>query len=488
MPCTNFVDWQIGNQKNYYLILTSYNKKISNLERNPILVVDDEPSYLELMKGLLNQEGFINIITRENPLEVLPLLERTDIDLILLDIFMPQMNGLDLLEKIYAEYPSIPVIVITAVNEVDIALKAVKLGAYEFITKPPDTDRLFLTIRRALTKRLLEFERDSLRRTVLEQERPQNRFPDIITDSPLMSKVFDIAEIFAPTNETILIAGETGTGKDMIARKIHDLSPRRNKPFIAVNLASISSSLFESELFGYRKGTFTGATEDKAGYFEAANGGTIFLDEIGELPLPLQGKLLRTIQYNEIYRIGEAKPINLDLRIISATNKNLLEAVNKKEFRADLYYRINRGYIFLPPLRNRGDDIIILAEHFLEIGNKTYNRNIQGFSDDVLEALKSYSFPGNVRELENIILNAVAKTAGDDYIKSVDLPAEYLKTREHKSQKTKLISISEAEEDHILSVMKTVDNSVQRAAPILGVSERTLQRKLKAIREKKSQT
>jgi two-component system response regulator HydG len=456
------------------------------LERNPILVVDDETSYLELMKGLLNQEGYINVITRENPLEVLPLLERTDVDLILLDIFMPQMNGLDLLEKIYSEYPSIPVIVITAVNEVQIALKAIKLGAYEFITKPPDTDRLFITIRRALTKRLLESERDSLRKSVLEQRPLKSRFPDIITDSSLMSKVFDIVEIFSPTNETILIAGETGTGKDLIARKIHDLSPRKDKPFVAVNLASISSSLFESELFGYKKGTFTGASDDKAGYFESANGGTIFLDEIGELPLSLQGKLLRTIQYNEIYRIGEAKPINLDLRIISATNKNLLEAVNKKEFRADLYYRLNRGYIYLPPLRSRGDDIVILAEHFLESGNKTYNRNIQGFSDDVLEALKNYQFPGNVRELENIILNAVARTLDDDYIKSVDLPEEYLKIREQKSHKAKLISISDAEEEHIINVMKSVGNSVQRAAPVLGVSERTLQRKLKALREKGS--
>jgi two-component system response regulator HydG len=454
------------------------------LERNPILVVDDESSYLELMKSILNQEGYINVITKENPLEVLPLLERTDVDLILLDIFMPQMNGLDLLEKIYAEYPSIPVIVITAVNEVQIALKAVQMGAYEFITKPPDTDRLFLTIRRALTKRLLESERDSLRRAILEQKPTVSYFPDIITDSPIMNKVFEIVEIFSPTNETILIAGETGTGKDLIARKIHDLSPRKDKPFIAVNLASISSSLFESELFGYKKGTFTGANEDKAGYFEAANGGTIFLDEIGELPLNLQGKLLRTIQYNEIYRIGEAKPINLDLRIISATNKNLLEAVNKREFRADLYYRLNRGYIYLPPLRNRGNDIIILAEHFLELGNKTYNRNIQGFSDEVMEALKNYPFPGNVRELENIILNAVAKTVTEEYIKSVDLPSEYLKTREQKSTKAKLITISDAEEEHIINVLGSVGNSVQRAAPVLGVSERTLQRKLKTIRDR----
>ncbi len=256
---------------------------------------------------------------------------------------MPQKSGLDLLEEIYAQFPKIPVIIITAVDEVEVALKAIKLGAYEFITKPPDTDRLFLTIKRALGKRLLETERDSLRKALSDEKPEQKVFSDIITDSPHMFKVFELVEIFAPTNETVLISGETGTGKDLLARKIHDLSPRQNGPFIAVNLASISPSLFESELFGHKKGTFTGAGNDKMGYFEAAQKGTIFLDEIGELPLELQGKLLRTIQYNEIMRLGDPKPINLDIRIISATNRNLLDAVNIKEFRADLYYRLNRG-------------------------------------------------------------------------------------------------------------------------------------------------
>ncbi len=454
------------------------------MESSPILVVDDENSYLELVKGLLNDEGYKNVLTENNPLKVMPLLDRTDVDLILLDVYMPEMNGLDLLEKIYAEYPSIPVVIVTAVNEVEIALKAVKLGAYEFITKPPDTDRLFLTIQRALSKRLLESERDSLRKAFIEEKAERIVFSDLITDSALMYKVFELVEIFAPTNETVLITGETGTGKDLIAKKIHDLSPRRDYQFIPVNLASISTSLFESELFGHRKGTFTGAHGDKMGYFESANKGTIFLDEIGELPMHLQGKLLRTIQYNEVYRIGDSKPVNLDIRIISASNKNLLEAVNKKEFRADLYYRLNRGFIHLPPLSKRGSDIVILAEYFLEAGNKVYNRNILGFSEEVLEAFKSYSFPGNIRELENIIMNAVVKTSNEEYIKEIDLPAEYLKKPEVKTQPTKLMTLEDAEEEHILNVMKYVNNSVQSAAPILGVSERTLQRRLKTIREK----
>ena len=451
---------------------------------NTILIVDDELSYLELMKGLLRQEGYINVLTEENPLNVLSILSSMEVELILLDIYMPQMSGLELLEKIYALYPKIPVIVVTAVDKVEVALNAIKLGAYEFITKPPNTDRLLLTMQRALGKRLLENERDSLRKAISDEKPEQRVFSDIITDSRLMFKVFELVEIFAPTNETVLIAGETGTGKDLIAKKLHDLSPRRNKPFIAVNLASISTSLFESELFGHKKGTFTGAGEDKMGYFEAARGGTIFLDEIGELPLELQGKLLRTIQYNEIMRIGDPKPINLDIRILSATNRNLLDAVNNKEFRADLYYRLNRGYIHIPPLRKRGDDILILADHFLEIGNKTYDRNILGFSEEVVDELRTYSFPGNVRELENIILNAVAKTSNSQYIDTIDLPLALHVEKDNTNQTGKLISLEDALEEHILYVMKMMSNSVQKAAPILGVSERTLQRRLKTIRDK----
>ena len=238
-------------------------------------------------------------------------------------------------------------------------------------------------------------------------------------------------------------------------------------------------------MFGHKKGTFTGAGDDKIGYFEAARGGTIFLDEIGELPLELQGKLLRTIQYNEIMRIGDPKPISLDMRVISATNRNLLDDVKSKKFRADLYYRINRGYINIPPLRKRGDDILILADHFLEIGNKTYDRNILGFSEEVIAELRSYHFPGNIRELENIIINAVATTANNQYIESIDLPEALHDAHDPDVETGKLTALDNVIEDHILYVMKKMGNNVQKAAPILGVSERTLQRRLKTIRENK---
>ncbi len=359
------------------------------MTNNSILIIDDEVSYLELLKGLLLEEGYCEVMTENSPLNVMNILASNEIDLILCDIYMQEMSGMELLEQIAQKYPQIPVIMVTAVNDVKIALKAIDLGAYEFITKPPDIDRLFLTIKRALEKRLLDLERNTLREiSESHGKKIREDFSDIVTNSKQMQKVFELIEIFSPTNETILLTGETGTGKDLIAKKIHQLSPRSEKPMVVVNLASISPSLFESELFGHEKGSFTGATNEKQGYFESATGGTLFLDEIGELPKDLQGKLLRAIQYNEIYRIGSTKPIKLNTRIIAATNKNLLESITNGEFRTDLYYRLTRGFINLPPLRDRKGDIDILANYFLTAGNLIYNKNVHGFSDEIISMLK----------------------------------------------------------------------------------------------------
>ncbi len=448
-----------------------------------ILIVDDEKNYLELMKSLLQEEGYQNITTEWNPRNVESILNNNTIDIVLLDVYMPGLNGLELLENLIPQYPQISFIMITGVDDVQIALKAVKLGAYEFITKPPDIDRLSLTIKRALEQKLLEKERDTLRGSVDESGVSKEKFKEIITESPSILKVFELIEIFAPTNETVLITGETGTGKDLIAKKIHQLSPRKDKPLVTVNLASISPTLFESELFGHERGSFTGATNERLGYFEAANGGTIFLDEIGEMPKELQGKLLRAIQYNEIYRIGSTKPLKLDIRIITATNKNLLEAVNEKEFRADLYYRLNRGYIKLPPLRDRGEDIIILSKYFLDAGNKTYSKKAKGFSTKVLNKLMSYSFPGNIRELENLVLNSVAKTRDNELITEIDIPDVLSEKAFTAPTENTLITIDEAIKIHISKVMQYTNGNIQRAALVLGVSERTLQRRLQKIRQ-----
>jgi two-component system, NtrC family, response regulator HydG len=451
--------------------------------KETILLVDDELTYLELLKSILQQEGYSNVITESNPLNVPNILKTQSIDLILLDIYMPQMNGLQLLEQITPEYPNIPVIIITAVDDKEIALEAIKFGAYEFIIKPPDTDRLLLTIRRAIGYKLLERERDVLRGESSVPKVDENKFSNIITDSDTMRKVFNLVEIFAPTNETILIVGETGTGKDLIAKKIHDLSSRKFRPYVAVNLASISSSLFESELFGNIKGSFTGSTGDKQGYFEAANGGTIFLDEIGELPKELQGKLLRAIQYNEIFKIGSSSPIKLDIRIIAATNRDLVDAVNKGNFRADLYYRLNRGHISLPPLRKRGNDVLLISNYLIKVANSTYNKNILGLTREAIAQLRNYPFPGNVRELENIIFNSVVQSEDNQRLAFVEIP-KVSESREIEMQKSELlISFEEAEKKHIINVMGVLNNNVRKAASILGVSERTLQRKLKKIRE-----
>ncbi len=448
-----------------------------------ILVVDDEPDYLELMKGILEQEGYDKILTETNPLNVDSILKQNKIDLVILDIYMPQKNGIEVLDEIFQAYPHIPVIIVTAVDEVNIALKAVHLGAYEFIIKPPDVDRLLLSVRRALSYKLLEKERDTLRKTLHEPYHKNKAFDDIITDSSLMHKIFELVEIFAPTDETILIEGETGTGKDMIAGKIHELSTRRTKPFVAVNLASISSSLFESELFGHEKGSFTGATTERLGYFETANGGTIFLDEIGELPKELQGKLLRAIQYGEIFRIGSTTPVRLDIRIITATNKELIREVESGDFRADLYHRLNRGFIHLPPLRNRGNDVILLANYFLNAGNKKYNKNILGFSNIALELLKNYDFPGNVRELENMIFNGIVTTKSDSFINDFDIPKKILIKKYEKIQGDLLVTIDEIIKRHVIMITEYTDGDLNKAAAILGVSERTVQRRLKQIRE-----
>jgi DNA-binding NtrC family response regulator len=448
-----------------------------------ILLVDDEITYLELLKSILQQEGYSNVITESNPLNVPKILKSQKVDLILLDIYMPQMNGIQLLEKITPEYPNIPVIVITAVDDKDIALEAIKFGAYEFIIKPPDTDRLLLTIRRAIGYKLLEKERDILRQEPAPKKSSEDLFKNIITSSDEMFKVFNLVEIFAPTNETILIAGETGTGKDLIAKKIHDLSQRKNKPFVSVNLAAISPTLFESELFGHVKGSFTGADCDKRGYFEAANGGTIFLDEIGELPRELQGKLLRVIQYSEIFRIGTSQPIKLDIRIIAATNRNLMDDVSKGVFRSDLYYRLNRGHISLPPLRKRGNDVILIANYLIKHANATYNKNIEGLSRQAIAQLRHYQFPGNVRELENVIFNSVAQSPDNQRLSSVDIPNLAENAESGKVNAEVMLTLDEIEKRHIINVMSVFNNSVRKAASVLGLSERTLQRKLKKIKE-----
>jgi DNA-binding NtrC family response regulator len=453
------------------------------MNKTTLLLVDDELSFLRSLRRVLWQGGYTNVLIEQNPSNVISILETQPVDVVLLDISMPEMDGMELLEKINQKFPQTPVIMVTAQDTIDTALTAIRLGAYEYLTKPPDINRLLITVRRALEKRVSGLEIDSLRKPLQKEALPPKVFDSIITQSPLMFKVFSLVEIFAPTNETILITGETGTGKDLIAQKIHQLSGRSDKTFVEVNVASISPTLFESALFGHEKGAFTGASSFQPGYFETANGGTIFLDEIGELPKELQGKLLRVIQYGEIYRLGNTTPIKLDIRIIAATNKNLLDAIEKNEFRADLYYRLNRGYIQLPPLRERKEDLPLLMNYFLNAGNKYYKKNIPGFSDNIKKLLNRYDFPGNIRELENVVLNSIAKTNDRELIDKVDLPTTELQNiDQYYETNFNPLTLEEVERAHIIRTMVMTNNNVQKAASILGISERTLQRKLKKIR------
>ncbi|GAB4293861.1 MAG: sigma-54 dependent transcriptional regulator [Ignavibacteriaceae bacterium] len=448
-----------------------------------ILVIDDEIAFLRSIRRILWQSGFQDVFIETNPTNALDHLRKKQFDVILLDILMPETDGMTLLAIIQELYPQIPVILISAMDSYKRAFQAVKTGAYDYIVKPPDPDRLLLTIRHAIEFRLAQRERDSLRSEKISELKQPDKFRDIITASDSMKKVFSLVEIFAPTNETILITGETGVGKDLLARKIHELSGRSSGPFVHVNLASVTPSLFESELFGHQKGSFTGAASDRAGYFEAAEGGTLFLDEIGELSKEIQGKLLRAIQYSEIYRLGSTKPVKLNIRIIAATNKDLLNSVKKDQFRADLYYRLNRGYIEIPPLRKRKEDILLLANYFLKTGNKTYNKHIQEIHPAVVDKLISYDYPGNIRELENLILNAVAKENGS-ILSRIDLPELHHSKAEQKQDTPSLISIDDAINRHVLQVVEYCNGNLTKAASILGVSERTVQRKLKKLKDK----
>ncbi|MGQ9776131.1 MAG: sigma-54-dependent transcriptional regulator [Thermodesulfobacteriota bacterium] len=373
------------------------------MQKDRILVADDEKSMREFLEIMLRKEGY-HVTLASNGEEAIKWAEKDIFDLALLDIRMPRVDGLSALKKIKALSPETVVIVITAYASADTAIRAMKEGAYEYITKPFKVDEIKLIIRNALEKKNLEKENLLLKKVV----RDRYHFGNIIGQSPKMLEVYDLLEKVAPTKTNILITGESGTGKELVAKAIHYNSPRRDKPFVTLNCGAIPESLIESELFGHMKGAFTDAISTKKGLFEVADEGTIFLDEISELPLMMQVKLLRVIQDKEFKRVGGTEDIRVDVRIISATNKDLEDAVREKRFREDLFYRLNVIQIRLPPLRERKEDIPLLAHHFLKKYSEELGKSITSISPDALRCLMNYEFPGNVRELQNIIERAVA--------------------------------------------------------------------------------
>jgi len=362
-----------------------------------ILIVEDEASVREALSFALS--GKYNLNTASDGKMALDIVSKKSFDLILLDIRLPEVNGLDVLEQIKNIDSTIPVIMLTAVKTIDSAVTAMKLGAYDYIIKPFEVSELMILIEKALEKRELEQENIYLK----EELEKAAGFEKIIGKSESIQEIFKAIKAVSKSDSTVLITGESGTGKELVARAIHNQSNRSNKLFVAVNCAAIPESLLESELFGHERGAFTGALDRKLGKFEIANGGTIFLDEISLMPLPMQSKLLRVLQERTIDRIGGTKPVDIDARVIAATNSDLKHEIENKKFRSDLYYRLNVIPIHLPPLRERTDDIPLLIQYFIEKYNKEFGKKISGFDKKAMSAMISYSWPGNIRELENLI-------------------------------------------------------------------------------------
>jgi two-component system response regulator AtoC len=440
------------------------------MKRVKILVVDDEPIVRESLHDWLTDTGY-EVSTAENGPKALEIVEEERPGIIIADLVMPGMDGIELMKRAKAIDPSVEVIIITAYASISTAIAAMKEGAYDYIEKPFCPERAELLIEKLAEHRKLVEENLSLRLRLEDHY----RFENIIAKSPKMQRVIEVIKIVAKSNATVLITGESGTGKELVARAIHSQSHRRGKPFVAVSCAALPESLLESELFGHEKGSFTGAYAQKKGKFEFASGGTLFLDEVGEMSANIQVHLLRVLEEKEFARVGGNQPIKVDVRVVSATNKDLKKAVASGEFREDLYYRLNVVAIELPPLRERKEDIPLLAQHFLNDFAVENQKRITGFSPEATEFLLGYDWPGNVRELENAIERAVI-LAKDSIITVAELPQENMSLGRSGSLGKNL---KEVEKDHIMDVLNETGGNYSEAARILGITRMTLYNKVK---------
>src|SRR5512136_60969 len=442
-----------------------------------ILIVDDEKGQREILTTILQKEGY-RTVDVPGGREALDRLKEEAFDLILTDLKMQGMSGMELLEAVLDADTQQCVVMMTAHGTIDSAVEAMKKGAFDYLEKPLDREDLLLTLNRAFERVMLLQENRALHKKLEENE----GVPSIIGEHPKIKEIFRIINKIAPTGSTVLIYGESGTGKELVARAIHERSPRKDKPFFAINCAAIPESLMESELFGHEKGSFTGAGSREIGLFEAADKGTVFLDEIGELSVAMQAKLLRAIQEKEIRRVGGKVNIPIDVRIISATNRDLEVEIKKGSFRDDLYYRLNVIRLNLPPLRERGSDIATLADFFVRKYSSLTGNRMLGISKPALKILMNFSWPGNVRQLESIIERGVLM-AESDYIQPEDLPAEVHEDASHSGQlpfdlPPEGISIEELERDIIIKAMDRAGWIIAKAAPLLGMSYKTLQYRL----------
>lgn len=372
-----------------------------------ILAVDDEESIREFLEIMLKKEGY-DVTTAKDGAEAIDVLKKRSFDMVISDLQMPNVTGMELLKHVKDNYPDLVFMIITAFGTTESAVEAMKLGAYDYITKPFKIDEVRIVIGNALRSKNLEVEN----RTLKKEMQKEFSFQSLVGNSDKMHQIYDLIKRVSQTPTNVLITGESGTGKEMVAKAIHVNGPLKNKPFVTINCGAIPENLMESEMFGHKKGSFTGAIQDKVGLFEVADGGTLFLDEVGELPLTIQVKLLRAIQERVIRRVGATEDQKIEVRIIAATNRDLEEMIKEGTFREDLFYRLNVILIKVPPLRERSDDVSLLAKHFLQKYSTRFGKPVNGISDEAMKTLKKYDYPGNVRELENIIERTVALEAG----------------------------------------------------------------------------
>ncbi len=454
-------------------------------EQAKVLVVEDERSMRRVLRAMLEKQGF-EVQTATNGLEAIAALNAHTISVIISDIKMPEMNGMELLSHVMGHFPGIPMILITAHGTVDNAVEALKKGAFDYVTKPFDRDELQQVVQKAFQT----YQLNSRYYRPVQEELGQY---DIIGRSRKMMEIYEAIAKVADTPSTVLITGEHGTGKELVARALHQNSSRRDKPYITINCAAIPHNLMEAELFGYEKGAFTGAVSAKAGKFELADGGTLFLDEIGEIPVEMQVKLLRILQYETFERIGGVKTIKVNVRLVAATNRKLEDMIKEGTFREDLYYRLKVVPMTLPPLRERRSDIPLLVGHFIKRFNKRLNKEIEGITPEALTCLEEHDWPGNIRELENVMERNIL-FASEPRITLQDLPPELLQRGETLAARPPIggdgsLSLPEMwkqekerlERGMISQALDQTGGNVTQAAKILGISRKSLQKKMKEL-------
>ncbi|MCP4714599.1 MAG: sigma-54-dependent Fis family transcriptional regulator [Deltaproteobacteria bacterium] len=441
-----------------------------------ICIVDDEPIALSSLARLLRRRGYRDVDLYEQSTEAVERIKTVDYDVVLLDLLMPEKDGLDVLAETKPCCPGTEFIMLTAVDDVNSAVKALRLGACDYLLKPVDNDHLLLVIERALEHRALMSGRGgSAGQDIAEIS---EAFQSVVTCDPRMRELLAYAEVMARGGNSLLLSGESGTGKELVARGVHRAGPHPDGAFVAVNVASIPEQLFESQFFGHSKGAFTGAERDYVGYFEQANGGTLFLDEIGELPLNQQVKFLRVLEEKSFSRLGDNRPLQVEFRLVSASNRDLDRACSEGGFRLDLLYRLRAALVHLPPLRERSGDIDLLAAHFCKKACAQYQKQIEGFSREAIELLRRRSFPGNVRELAQLVANAVLLCDADM------ITPDHLGARRDDVDvfAPAVCSLKENSDKHIVYVLKQTGGDRREAAEVLGITLRQLQRRVAELK------